>query len=145
MTQVKMMSNIALKLINKQPIDLTPVFSGSGTGSAYLLRNKIVVTLAAAEHTEKVTIPTPIDFVVRDVRIRHDNSTASSIQVVNANVTDHITSAIAIAGVDKDIDRLVDIDNDHASFSRGDDDLVLLIETGLFTGVVEIIIEPTVS
>lgn len=143
MTQIKMPSNIAFKLNNDQPVELTPTFEGTGSGSAYLLKNKIVVTLAAAQHTKYVNIPTPINFKVRDVRIRHDNDVASSVQI--ANTTDVITDAIAIAGVDTDIDRPVEIDNDYSSFNRGDNDLRLIIATGLFTGVVEIMIEPTIS
>lgn len=143
MTQIKMPSNIAFKIRCGQPVELTPTFEGTGSGSAYFLKNKIVVTLALAQHTKYVNIPTPFNFKVRDVRIRHDNATASSVQI--ANTTDVITSAIGIAGVDKDIDRPVDIDNDYASFNRGDDDLRLIIATGLFTGIVEIMIEPTVS
>ena len=142
MTQIKMPSNIAFKRTCGQPYDITPTFEGTGSGSAYLLGNKIVVTLAAAQVDKYVNIPTPLAFVVRDVRIRHDNATASSVQV--ANLTDVITSAIAIAASDKDIDEAVDIDDAYASFNRNENDLRLLIATGAFTGVVEIIIEPTV-
>jgi len=142
MSQNKMTTDVWWKQKNMQPFDLTTTLSGTGTATAYLLGNKIVVTCAAAQTAKTITITTPLGFVVRYVRIRHDNATASSVAVGNA--AQAITGAIAIAASDTDLDVAVAIDDTSPSFAKGDDDLRLTIATGAFTGVVEIEIEPTV-
>ena len=144
MTQVKMPSNIAFKLKNGQPYDVTPSFEGTGAGTAYYLDGKLVIKVTTeAEITKYIEIPTPFGFTVRDVRIRHDNATACSVQVLNT--AQEIVAAIAIAAVDIDIDRALKIDNTSPSFNKGDDDLRFEIGTGAFLGEIEVIIEPTVS
>lgn len=144
MTQVKMPSNIAFKLRSGQPIDVTPTFEGTGAGSAYYLENKLVVIVTTvAEINKYIQIPTPFGFTVRDVRIRHDDSTQCTVQVLNT--AQEIVAAIAIAASDTDVDRAIKIDNTSPSFNKGDDDLRFEIGTGAFLGVIELIIEPTVS
>ncbi len=136
-------SDVFYKQKNMQPLDLTVTMEGTGSATAYLLGNKIIVTCAAAQVSKYVNISTPLGFTVRYARTRHDNATATSVQL--ANTTDAIGTAIAIAASDTDLDIQVDVDNAYATFLRGDDDLRLIIATGAFTGVVEIEIEPTVG
>ena len=142
--KLNMKSDVWFKLKNLQPYPLTATMEGTGTGAAQLINpNLIRVTLATAEVNKYVEISTPIGFTVKDVRIRHDNNTQCAIQVLNA--AQEIVAAIAIAASDKDIDRALDVDNTSPAFIAGDDDLRLEISTGAFTGVVDIIIEPTVA
>lgn len=144
MTQSKMPSNIAFKLRSGQPYDVTPVFEGTGAGTAYYLEGKLVIKVTTvAEVNKYIEIPTPFGFTIRDVRIRHDDATQCSVQVLNT--AQEIVPAIAIAASDLDVDRAVQIDDTSPSFNKGDDDLRFEIGTGAFLGVIEVIIEPTVS
>jgi len=136
-------SDIWYKMINNQPVDLTVTLEGTGAGSAVLLGNKIIVTLAAAETGKYVNISTPLGFRVINAHSVHGNATASTWQI--ANTTDAITSAVTMAASDTDIDVAVDIDDAYSTFLRGDDDLRLIIGTAAATGVVFIDIEPTIA
>jgi len=136
-------SDIWYKMINNQPVDLTVTLEGTGAGSAVLLGNKIIVTLAAAETGKYVNISTPLGFRVINAHSVHGNATASTWQI--ANTTDAITSAVTMAASDKDIDVAVDIDDAYSTFLRGDDDLRLIIGTAAATAVIVIDIEPTIA
>ena len=137
-----MLSNIWYKLNNGQRYPVTPVFEGTGAGTAYYLKDKLVINVTTvAEVNKYIEIPTPFGFTVRDVRIRHDDATQCTVQVLNT--AQEIVAAIAIAAVDIDIDRAVKLDNTSPSFLKGEDDLRFEIGTGAFLGVIEVDIEPT--
>jgi len=136
-------SDIWYKMINNQPVDLTVTLEGTGAGSAVLLGNKIIVTLAAAETGKYVNISTPLGFRVINAHSVHGNATASTWQL--ANTTDAISDAVAMAASDKDIDAPSTIDDAYNTFLRGDDDLRLIIGTAAATAVIVIDIEPTIA
>ena len=129
--------------MNGQRYPVTPVFEGTGAGSAYYLKDKLVVIVegTVAEVNKYISIPTPFGFTVRDVRIRHDDGTQCTIQVLNT--AQEIVPAIAIAATDIDVDRALQIDNTSPTFKRGDDDLRFEVGTGAFLGVIEVAIEHT--
>jgi len=136
-------SDIAYKMVNHQPVDLTVTLEGTGAASAVLLGKQIIVTLAAAESGKYVNISTPIGFRVVNAHSIHGNATASTWQL--ANTTDAINTAVIMAASDTDIDVSVDIDDAYSTFLRGDDDLRLIISVGAATAVVIIDIEPTIA
>ena len=136
-------SDIAYKMVNHQPVDLTVTLEGTGAASAVLLGKQIIVTLAAAQSGKYVNISTPIGFRVLNAHSIHGNATASTWQL--ANTTDAISTAVVMAAVDTDIDVLVDVDDAYSAFLRGDDDLRLIISVAAATAVIVIDIEPTIA
>ena len=136
-------SEVWYKMKYNQPIDLTTTMEGTGTGSAVLLKNRIIVTLAAAEVNKYVNISTPLGFRVVKAYSVHTNATAATWQLVNTG--DAICVAVVMAAVDKDIDKMIDIDDDYSTFLRGDDDLRVAITTGAASCVIVIDIQPTLA
>jgi len=136
-------SDIAYKMNNGQPVDLTVTMEGTGSGSAVLLGKQIIVTLVDAQTGKYVNISTPIGFRVLNATSVHQDATASTWQL--ANTTDAISDAVAMAAVDKDIDRPTTIDDAYNTFARGDDDLRLIIGTAAANAVITIDIEPTIA
>jgi len=143
MTIVKRPADAHAKLENLQPIDLTVTLEGTGTASAYLIGNKIILTCASAQATKYVNISTPLSFVLRYVRSRHDDGTNSELTI--SNTTDTVISAITVAASDTDLDVAADVDDDYATFYKGEDDLRVDVATDVFTGIVEFEIEPIVE
>lgn len=135
-------SDIAFKMANLQPVDLTTTLEGTGAATAVLLGKQIIVTLAAAQSGKYVNISTPIGFRVLNAHSIHGNATASTWQL--ANTTDAIATAVIMAASDTDIDVLVDVDDAYSTFLRGDDDLRLIISVAAATAIIIINIEPTI-
>jgi hypothetical protein len=136
-------SEIWYKARNKQPEPLTTTMEGTGSATAELLGKQILVTLAAAQQNKYVVITTPLGFRVVGAHSIHGNATAASWQLTNT--ADAINTAVDMAASDKDIDHMVDIDDDYSTFLRGDDDLRIEITTGAATGVIVIDILPTLA
>lgn len=136
-------SDIAYKMANLQPVDLTTTLEGTGAATAVLLGKQIIVTLAAAQSGKYVNISTPIGFRVLNAHSIHNNATASTWQL--ANTTDAIATAVIMAASDTDIDVLVDVDDAYSTFLRGDDDLRLIISVAAATAIIIINIEPTID
>ncbi|NQV19116.1 MAG: hypothetical protein HQ534_11320 [Armatimonadetes bacterium] len=119
-------------LANGLPVPLTVTMEGTGSATAWITGNKIIVDLVAAQTGKYVNISTPIEFDVIGAHTIHGNATASTVQI--ANTTDAITSAIAMAAVDTDIDNPTTLDDAYWSFATGDNDLRLIIGTAAATG-----------
>ena len=136
-------SDVWYKQKHNQPLDLTTTMEGTGAATAVLLKNRIIVTLAAAEVNKYVNISTPLGFRVVKAYSVHTNATAATWQLVNTG--DAICVAVVMAAVDKDIDNMIDIDDDYSTFVRGDDDLRIEITTGAATCIIVIDILPTVA
>ena len=135
-------SDIAYKMVNHQPVDLTCTLEGTGATTAVLLGKQIIVTLAAAEAAKYVNISTPIGFRVVNAHSIRNAGAAALWQI--ANTTDAISDAVTMTA-DKDIDVVTTIDDAYSTFARGDDDLRLIITTQACTGIVIIDIEPTIA
>lgn len=142
MSNLVQRSDIAYKLNNGQPIDLSLTFGSTGSGKAKLFQRRIIVDLVAALHSNDVTITTPIAFEILDVYVIQESSTATAVQVKNtaAAISDNITVT-----TDKNLYYAGEIDNAASIFARGDDDLVLTISTAAATVKVIITIEPVVK
>ena len=136
-------SNLWFKLKNRQPIDCTVTMEGTGSATAYIYDNKLVVELAAAQTGKYVNISTPIGFRVLNAYSIHNNASSSTWQI--ANTTDAITAAVTMAASDTDIDVAASIDDGYNTFASGDDDLRLIIGTAAATATIVIEIEPTMA
>jgi len=138
--QENLLTNLPTKnLADGLPVPLVTTMESTGSATAWITGNKIIIDLVDAAVDKYVNISTPINFEVLDVYTRHDDSTACAIQV--ANTTSDISDAISLAASDTDIDRAGTIDNDYASFSNGDNDLRLKITTDAANARVVIIID----
>lgn len=123
-------------------IPLTVTFEGTGSGTARILPNGlIVVDLAAAQHTKYVNLSTPYAMKVIDAWSIHGNATSSLWAI--ANTTDDVISDVTAAASDKDIDRAADVDDAYDDFAVGDDDLRIDIATAAFTGRIIIAVQFT--
>ena len=138
-------SDIWYKMKYHQPVDLvvTMEAGSSGSASAVLLGNQIIVTLASAAVNKYVNISTPLGFRVLGAYSIHTDANDYDWQLVNT--ADAITSAVAVAASDKDIDVAVDIDDDYSTFARNDDDLRIEITTDAAVAIIVIDIEPTIA
>ena len=136
-------SDVWLKMDNLQPYPLTVTMEGTGSATAELLGKQILITLVSAEVDKYVNISTPLGFRVLGAHSIHGDATAFDWQIVNSG--DAITSAIAVAASDKDIDVAVDIDDDYSTFLRNDDDLRIEMTTDAAIAVIVIDIEPTIE
>jgi len=125
-------------LADGQPVQLTTTMGSTGSATAWITGNRIIVNCAAALHSNTVTISTPINFEVIDVHTIQGAGTSSTVIVKNGSST--ISSTIT-AGADKAIVRATTIDDAYSSFSNGDNDLVLTIGAEAFTGIVIITID----
>ena len=144
MTKLKSVrSEVWYKMKYGQPLDLTTTMEGTGAATAVLLKNRIIVTIAAGEVNKYVNISTPLGFRVVKAYSVHTNNTAATWQLVNTG--DAICVAVVMAAVDKDIDTMVDIDDDYSTFLRGDDDLRVEITTGEANCIIVIDIQPTLA
>ena len=135
-------SDIAYKMVNNQPVDLTLTFGSTGSGNAQLLGKQIIVNLTAALHANNVTITTPIGFRVLNAHSIAEAASAATWIIKNAAGV--ITSTQTMTA-DKDIDVPTTIDDAYSTFARGDDDLVIAIGTAACTGTIVIDIEPTIA
>lgn len=135
-------SDIAYKMVNNQPVDLTCTLSSTGAANAVLLGKQIIVNLAAALHAHTVTITTPIGFRVLNAHSICEAASAATLIIKNGAGV--ITSTLTMTA-DKDIDKPTSIDDDYSTFERGDDDLVLTIGVAACTGTLVIDIEPTLT
>ena len=142
MSNLKARSDVAYKMVQGQPVDLTCTLGSTGAATAVLYRNRIVVNMAAALHANDVTITTPIGF--RVLNAYSVCEAASAATVIVKNTASVISSTITMTA-DKDIDVITSIDDTYSTFARGDDDLVLTIGTAACTGTVVIDIEPTIA
>jgi len=120
---------------------LTTTLEGTGSATAKVFLDKIIIDVAAGQVSKYINISTPYGFKLIDVHTIHGNATQCTVQV--ANTTDAITDALALAATDKVIDRALTIDDAYHEFDKADDDLRLIIGTGAFTGRVIINIELT--
>ena len=144
MTKLKSVrSEVWYKMKYGQPLDLTTTMEGTGAATAVLLKNRIIVTIAAGEVNKYVNISTPLGFRVVKAYSVHTDNTNSSWQLVNTG--DAINTAVEMAASDKDIDTMVDIDDDYSTFLRGDDDLRVEITTGEANCIIVIDIQPTLA
>ena len=121
MSKLNMRSEIWYKMKHNQPVPLTVTMEGTGSAVAELFKKKIIVTLTDAEVDKYINISTPIGFRVVGGYSIHTDANDFDWQLCNTG--DAITSAIAVAAVDADIDHAVDIDDAYNEFARSDDDL----------------------
>lgn len=137
-------SDIAYKLNNGQPIDLTCTVTGvSGAAKAKLFQRRIIVDLVAALNTETVTINTPIAFEILDVYVIQEASSTTAIQVKSDS--GDITNDITVTTINT-LYYAASINDDNGIFARGDDDLILAIGgSNAATAKVIITIEPVVK
>jgi len=119
---------------------LTVTMGGTGSATAKIFADKIIVDASAAEAAKTITLTTPMSFKVLDMFTIHGDTTACTVQLKNN--TDAVTDAVSLAASDTDIDRAIEIDDAYDDFTKDDDDLVLAIGTGAFTGRVVIMIQP---
>jgi len=126
-------------LADGQPVPLTTTMESTGSATAWITGNRIIVNCVAALNANTVTISTPINFEVIDVHTIQGLTTNATVIVKNAA---GVISSTITAGADKAIVRATTIDDTYSSFSNGDDDLVLTIDGGAaFTGIVVITID----
>lgn len=128
-------------ITNADGVSLTATLSGTGSATAKLFPDKIIVDCSAAQTGKTITLTTPIGFKVLDAFTIHGNATGSKVQIKNN--TGAITDEITAAASDKDIDRATTIDDDYWEFNKDDDDLVIAVGTAAFTGRIVIEIQPT--
>ena len=144
MTNLKAVrSDIAYKMKYHQPIDLTTTLEGTGAATAVLLGKQIIATLVSAEVDKYVNISTPLGFRVINAYSIHQDANDYDWQLKNTG--NAITSAVAVAASDKDIDVAVDIDDAYSTFLRDDDDLRIAITTDAAVAIIVISIEPTIA
>ena len=142
MSNLKARSEIAYKMINGQPVDLTTTLSSTGAATAVLLGKQIIVNMVAALHAHTVTITTPLGFRVLNAHSICEAASAATWIIKNGAGV--ITSTQTMTA-DKDIDVATSIDDTYSTFARGDDDLVITIGTAACTGTIVIDIEPTIA
>lgn len=133
-------SDIGFKMKYHQPVDLVVTLEGTGAASAVLLGKQIIVILTSAEVDKYVNISTPLSFRVIGAYSIHTDANDYDWQLKNA--AGAITDAVAVAAVDKDIDKAVEIDDAYSTFARGDDDLRIAITTDAAVAIIVIDIEP---
>lgn len=120
---------------------LTTTLSGTGSATAKIFADKIIVDVTTAAQVDKtITLTTPVSFKVLDAFTIHGDANDCTVQLKNN--TDAITDAISIAASDTDIDRAIEIDDDYDDFTKDDDDLVIAVGTDAFKGRVVIMIQP---
>jgi len=117
---------------NGLPVPLTVTMESTGSATAWISGNKLIVDCAAAAASAYVNIATPIAFDIINVEFTHGNATTCSVQCLNTG--DAITDDVTIAAADNDVDRATTLDDDYNSFAIGDDDLRFEVTTGAFTG-----------
>jgi hypothetical protein len=142
MGNLKARSDVAYKLNNGQPVDLTTTLSGTGSADAVVLGKQIIINFDTAEHTNTVTITTPLGFRVLNAHTIAEAASAATLIIKNAAGV--ISSTITMTA-DTDIDVITTIDDTYSTFARGDDDLVITIGTADCTGTMVIDIEPTIA
>ena len=123
---------------------LTVTMEGTGSATAKIFQDKIIVDASAAQSGKYINISTPLGFKVipPGIYLQHDNATECTVQTLNT--AGEIIPAITIAASDTDVDGpAVSIDNAYAEFSAGDDDLRFEIGTAAFTGRIVLFIELT--
>lgn len=138
-------SDIWYKMKYHQPVDLTVTLEtgSSGTASAVLLGKQIIVTLNSTAVDKWVNISTPLGFrVIRAYSIHTD---ANDYAWALYNTGSAITNTVAVAAVDKDIDRATKINDAYSAFARNDDDLRIEITTDAAVAIIVIDIEPTIA
>lgn len=130
------------RYIMQNPVgkELSVTMGGTGSAEALLFPDKIIVDADSAQASKDITITTPIDFKVTDMRIIHQDSTGCSVQLKNDSTA--VTDDVTIAASDEDIDRASSIDDAQYEFSVGDDDLVLTPSSDALVGTVIIDIQP---
>jgi hypothetical protein len=125
---------------NPTGFSLTATLSGTGSATALLYSDKIVVDAAAAQHSKTITLTTPLGFKVLDAYSIHGNGTSSTWQLKNDSTA--LSDTVTAAASDTDIDRVTELDDAQWEFTKDDDDLVIDIGTAAFTGRIVIDIQP---
>lgn len=143
MNKLQVRSEIWYKLKHGQPIDLVVTMESTGSASAKMYIDKIVVECSNAKEGKHINISTPFAFEIIDAMTIHEDGITTDVQICNG--ADAITEALTIAANDEDIDKFTEIDESKSTFQRGDDDLQLEITSNPFYGKVIIEIEPIVS
>lgn len=136
-------SDLWYKMKYHQPYDLTVTMEGTGSASAVLLGKQIIVTLTSAEVNKYVNISTPLGFRVINAYSIHLDANDYDWQLVNTAAA--ITDAVAVAAVDKEIDKAAEINDTNSTFLRDDDDLRIEITTDAAVAIIVISIEPTIA
>lgn len=106
--------------------ELTATVSDSGSATAIVRNNQIIVNYVDIGTSEKVTIKTPFAFEVIDayaVVTNGQNVTSKTMQVKNN--TTALSSTMSVA-TDKGVSRATTLDTAQAKFEIGDDDLVVV-------------------
>ena len=102
---------------------LTATHSGNGTASAVMYPDRIIIDYTALGSSETVTVTTPASFTVVDAHAISASTVGSKTLTVKNN-TSAVSSAMSIATANK-ITRTTDVVQAQASFSAGDDELVI--------------------
>ena len=138
-------SDVWYKMKYHQPLDLTVTkeTGNGGTITAVLLGKQIIVTMVGNTNNKYVDISTPLGFRVINGYSIHTDNTNSSWQLLNTAAAIH--TAVEMAAVDTDIDKMAQVDDDNSTFLRGDDDLRIEITTGEANCIIVIDIEPTIA
>jgi len=126
-------------IANGLVVPLTVTMEGTGSATAWMTRNMIVIDCVAAQINKYANISTPIDFDLINMWTIDGAGVACAVQACNG--ASAITDAVAVAGVDTDIDYAGTLDNTYQSFATGDDDLRFEITTGAFTGRIVCLID----
>lgn len=119
---------------------LTATLSGTGSATAKLFADKIIIDASAAQVDKTITLTTPMGFKVLDAYSIHGNATSSVWQLKNGSTA--LSDAVTAAASDTDIDRVTELDDAQWEFAKDDDDLVIAITTAAFTGRIVIEIQP---
>lgn len=120
---------------------LTVTMEGTGSATAKIFLDKIVIDAAAAQTGKYFNVSTPLGFKVLQIQLIHGNATSATVQTLNTAA--EIVPAITAAASDTDIDVGVSVDDAYHEFSAGDDDLRFEIGTAAFTGRIIVWIELT--
>ena len=118
-----------VKLIPLTGLDLTLTFSGNGAGTGKMFKNgSIVIDLTTGQASgSTLTITTPVSFRVLDIFSVHKNSTAYKWTLKNDTAT--ISPEITVGSSGDEIDKVTKIANDKYEFTKGDDDLVISLDS----------------
>jgi hypothetical protein len=115
-------------------VDVTVTMEGTGSATAYIIGNQIIVDCAAAEVSKWVGLTIPFDLILTDQRNHLDGTTSSTVLAYNN--TSQIMTVAATGTTEGAIKRATVCDTTYWAFSKGDTDLYLEVTTGAFTGVV---------
>ena len=130
------LTNQAVAALGKGlPVKLTVTMEGTGSATAWITGDMIIINCVAAELGKYIDLTTPIDFDVTHMHTIKGDATASVAITVSNGGTD-LSDAVALTTADKSENDSSTIDDDNNSFSVDDDDLRLEIATAAFTGYI---------